>query len=453
MLLCILAVSVSSCSLAPKYEMPSMPIPSQLPYGEREKGDTIKWEDFVVDERLKKIVALALENSRDVKLAALNVAKIEAMYRIQKAELLPSVSAGGGVARQRVPADLSPTRRSTTTSQYDVTVGITSWEVDFFGRLQSLRDQALEEYLASEQGRIGIRNTIVALVAKAYLSYAANREQYAMAEKMLKSQEETYRLVRRLYEAGMASEIDLKRAETLLNSSRVDIARYEQACAQDENTLHLLVGRPISKELLPGGLREVVAPKEFAIGLSSSVLLRRPDVKQAEHLLKAAHANVGAARAAFFPRIVLTTSFGTASAELSGLFKDGSFTWSFVPRLVMPIFDARTWAAYDVSKVHREMALTQYEKTIQTAFKEVADALVTKVNLEKQIEAQEAVVSAARDTYRLAKWRYEKGLDSYLSVLDAERSLISAERGLVNLHLARMSNLVVLYQALGGGTD
>jgi len=452
-LFCLLISIFFGCSLAPKYETPPSPVPAKLPYGEAEKIEVLNWRDFVADDNLKKVIELALKNSRDLKLAALNVAQVEAMYRIQRAELFPAINAQAGMARQRVPSDLSATGKSQTTSQYDVTVGITAWEIDFFGRIRNLRDRALEEYLASEQGRLGVRNVIVSTVARAYLNYAADYEQLKLSQETLQSQEETYRLIRRLYEVGMASELDLKRAEALLEATRGDIARFMQAVAQDENALDLLAGVPVPRDLLPQGLKEVKVPREFAVGLSSEVLLRRPDVRQAEHLLKAAYANIGAARATFFPRITLTTSMGTASAELSGLFKDGSFTWSFVPRIAVPIFDARTWAAYDVAKVQREIALTQYEKTIQTAFREVADALSNKVNIEKQLKAQEALLKASQDAYRLAWLRYEKGIDSYLSVLDAKRSLISAERGMVNLNLARMANLVTLYQALGGTAD
>ena len=316
-----------------------------------------------------------------------------------------------------------------TAEQYSVNLGISSWEIDFFGRIRSLKDRALEEYLATDQARRSAQILLVSSVANAYLALAADRENLKLAASTLETQEASYKLIRKRYDVGLASELDLRRAQSQVDTARGDVARYTQLAAQDENALNLLVGSPVPPALLPAELGSVSPPKEISPGLSSEVLLRRPDVLAAEHRLKAANANIGAARAAFFPRISLTTAIGTASADLSGLFKSGSGTWSFAPQIVMPIFDARTWSAYDVTKVEKEISVAQYEKAIQTAFREVADALAVRGTVNQQIAAQQSLVDAVAETYRLSNARYTKGIDSYLGVLDAQRSLYARATG------------------------
>jgi multidrug efflux system outer membrane protein len=292
---------------------------------------------------------------------------------------------------------------------------------------------------------------LVSTVANAYLTLAADRENLKLASFTLASQEAAYRLIRKRQDVGLVSELDLRRAQSQVDVARVDVARYTQLVAQDENALYLLIGSPLPGELLPIGLGGVIPPKEISPGASSDLLLQRPDVLMAEHRLRAANANIGAARAAFFPRIALTTAIGTASAELSGLFKSGSDVWSFAPQIVLPIFDARTWSAYDATKIDREIAVAQYEKAIQTAFREVADALAVQGTVNRQITAQQSLVDAFAETYRLSNVRYTKGIDSYLSVLDAQRSLNASRQGLIVLRLVRLTNLVALYKAVGGG--
>jgi len=416
----------------------------------QEQAERINWKEFITDERLRRVVEMALANNRDMKLAALNVEHVRAMYRIQRAELFPVVEAGTGLTKERVPADLSTTGKSATNARYDVTAGVTAWELDLLGRIRNLSERALQEYLGTEQARRGMKNTIIAAVADAYLTLAADAEQLKLSTTTYESQRESYRLVKRQWEVGMASELDLRRAETMMESARVDVSRYTQVVDQDRNALQLLVGAVVPAELMPSEWAVVIPMREVSAGLSSAVLLKRPDVLQAEHTLIGAHANIGAARAAFFPRIVLTASGGTASEELSGLFKDGSATWAFAPRIVIPIFDLRTWAAYDMVKVEREMAVAEYEKAIQTAFREVADALAVKKSIDQQIAAQTALVQAALKTYNLAQRRFHEGIDSYLSVLDAHRTLLADERVLIGLRLAKSVNLVGLYKALGG---
>jgi multidrug efflux system outer membrane protein len=409
------------------------------------------WREFIADERLQKIIETALNNNRDLRVAALNVERARALYGVQRAELLPSVNAAGIWDKEHVPADLSTTGSATTTEQYSVNLGIISWEIDFFGRIRSLKDQALEEYLAMEDARRSAQIMLVSAVAQAYLTLAADRENLKLVTSTLEAQESSYKLIRKRQDVGLASELDLLRAQSQADTARGDVARYTQLTAQDENALNLLVGSPVPSALLPAELGSVNPPKEISSGLSSELLLRRPDVLAAEHQLKAVNANIGAARAAFFPRISLTTTIGTASADLSGLFKAGQGTWSFAPQIIMPIFDARTWSAYDVTKVDKEISVAQYEKVIQTSFREVADALAVRGTVNQQIAAQQSLVDAFAETYRLSHARYTKGIDSYLSVLDAQRSLYGAQQGLISLHLARLVNQVTFYKVLGGG--
>jgi multidrug efflux system outer membrane protein len=363
---------------------------------------------------------------------------------------LPSVNATGSWYKEHVPADLSSSGSEMTTEQYSVNLGITSWEIDFFGRIRSLKDKALEEYLATDQALRSSQILLVSTVAQAYLALAADREALQLVLKTLEAQEAAYKLIRKRYDVGMISELDLRRAQSQVEIARGDVARYTQQVAQDENALNLLIGSPLQQGLMPVDLRSIKTTKEVSAGLSSELLLRRPDILAAEHQLKAANANIGAARAAFLPRIALTTSLGTASADLSGLFKSGQGTWTFVPQIVMPIFDARTWFAYDVTKIEKEMSIAQYEKAIQKAFREVADALAVKGTINRQIAAQQSLVEAVSETYRLSNARYTKGIDSYLSVLDAQRSLYAAQQGLIMLHLSRFVNQVTLYNVLGG---
>jgi multidrug efflux system outer membrane protein len=340
-----------------------------------------------------------------------------------------------------------------TAEQYSVNLGITSWEIDFFGRIRSLKDRALEEYLATDQARRSAQILLVSATAQAYTVLAADRENLKTATATLEAQESTYKLIRKQYDLGIVSELDLRRSQSQVDAASVEAARWTQVAAQDENALNLLAGSPLPPALLPADLGGVTPPTEVSAGLSSEILLQRPDVLATEHRLKAANANIGAARAAFFPRISLTTAIGTASADLSGLFKSGSGTWMFAPQIAVPIFDARTWSAYDVTKADREIAVAQYEKAIQTAFREVADALAVRGTVEMQIAAQQSLVDAVAETYRLSQVRYTLGLDSYLAVLDAQRSLYAAQQGLIALHLVRLANLVTLYTVLGGGSQ
>jgi outer membrane protein, multidrug efflux system len=461
LLLLGLAIVPAGCTMAPKYTRPKAPVPAEWPTGPAysdARGATnvpavpdLRWQEFFTDAKLQQVIGMALTNNRDLRLAALNVERARGMYGISRAALLPVVEATGRGSKAQVPADLSSSGSRQTVERYDANLGVASWEIDFFGRIRSLKDRALQEYLATEQARRSAQILLVSSVANTYLALAADRENLALSETTLTAQQDSYNLVKRRYDLGLTTELDLYRAQTPLDIARRDVALYVQQVAQDENALNLLAGAPVPGELLPTELGRVSPPREIASGLSSEVLLLRPDVLQTENLLQAANADIGAARAAFFPKITLTAAYGTASSDLSGLFKAGSGAWSYAPQIVMPIFDARTWSAYKVAKVQREIAVTEYEKAIQSAFREVADTLAKRGTVDQQVAAQESLVNAFGETYRLSRSRYDKGIDDYLGVLDAQRSFFAAQQGLVYLRLAKVANQVQLYAVLGGG--
>lgn len=462
LLLAGLALLPAGCTMAPKYTRPKAPVPAGWPTGTAYQAiqpatnapdaPQLRWRQFITDEKLQQVIATALTNNRDLRVAALNVEMARAQYGIQRGELLPRINATGTASRQRMPASFFGQSGSALTIEQDsVNLGVASWEIDFFGRIRSLKDQALAEYLATEQARQSAQILLVSSVANAWLTLAADRESLALAQTTLAAEQGTFNMIQRRHDLGLAADLDVQRAQTQVAGARRDIARFQQLIAQDVNALNLLAGSPVPGDFLPTELGSVAPPKEIGAGLSSEVLLHRPDVLQAEDLLKAANADIGAARADFFPRISLTAAVGTGSGDLSGLFKSGSGTWSYAPQIVLPVFDARTWSAHKAANLQREIAVTQYEKAIQSAFREVADALASRGTVDQQVEAQQSLVQAVAETYRLSNSRYNMGIDSYLSVLDAQRSLYAAQQGLVSLHLAKLANQVRLYAALGGG--
>jgi multidrug efflux system outer membrane protein len=359
--------------------------------------------------------------------------------------------AGYIVTEQGKPA--APIVKRVLSKEDTVSIGISSWEIDFFGRIRSLKEAAQQQYFATEQARRAAQIMLISEVAGTYYALAADRENLKLAETTLETQQASYNLVKRRFECGVATELDLHRSETQVESARGDVSRYTQVVAQDLNALNFLIGKSAPEDLLASDLGAITPPKEISEGASSEVLLSRPDVIQAEDILKAANANIGAARAAFFPRISLTTAAGTASNELSGLFDAGTGVWSFAPQIALPILNTQIWHSARISKVDKELAVTQYEKAIQNAFKEVSDALAVRGTIDEQVSAQEALVKAVAETYRLSNIRYEKGADSYLSVLDAQRTHYAAQQGLVSLRLAKIANQVKLYAVLGGGFD
>jgi len=451
------------CSMAPRYHRPEAPVAASWPSGPAyEEGEAapadkpvadIPWQEFFADKKLKGLIALALENNRDLRVAALNVERARAQYRIQRADLFPFVDAAGGYSKQRVP-DAFGFGHALTLEQYDVNLGISSWEIDFFGRVRSLKEQALEAFFATDEARRAAQISLVAEVARGYLLLAADRELLELASQTLKSYQATYDLTRQRFDAGVASSLDVRQAQTSVESARVDIARFTGLVAEDENALRVLIGISLSAELLPDAMGAVTALEEIPAGIPSAVLQRRPDILAAEHRLIGANASIGAARAAFFPRISLTAAAGFASEGLSNLFDSASKAWLFAPAVDLPIFNAGSLRArLKTSRIDREIALASYEGAIQRAFREVADALAERGTIDDQLTAQQSLVDATAESYWLAQARYQGGVTGYLNVLDSQRAFYGAQQGLISVNLTRLGNQVTLYKVLGGGSE
>jgi len=456
----VAAFVLSGCSLIPDYQQPEAPVAGQYPQGPAyspaqapaqaaaEQG----WKQFFHDPALQQLIQVSLENNRDLRVAALNIDAYAAQYRIQRADLFPAVSANASGSRQRVPARASQTGEAGITSSYSATVGISAYELDLFGRVRSLSEQALQQYFATEEARRSTQISLVASVANAYLTWQADKELLKLTQDTLGAFEESYKLTSRSNEVGVASALDLAQSRTSVENARAQLARYTRQVAQDENSLTLLLGTGIPANLqtakpLSDDLLSDVPP-----GLPSDLLQRRPDILQAEYNLKAANANIGAARAAFFPSISLTANAGSLSPDLSGLFKGGSGTWLFQPQINLPIFNAGSLrASLDAAKIQKDIGVANYEKSIQTAFQEVADGLAARQTYTEQLQAQRDFVQANQDYYRLAERRYRIGVDSNLTFLDAQRQLFSAQQALITDRLAQLTSAVNLYKALGGG--
>ena len=444
---------LSACSLAPTYERPEAPVAAAYPTATQAgNAGATGWRDFFPDQRLHNLIDSALANNRDLRIAALRIEEARALYNIQSADQLPNFNATAGASRSRTPGTLSLSGSPAVNSTYQVGLGLAAFELDFFGRVRSLNDAALAQYLATEEAGRAAHITLVAEVAKAYLAERAFEEQYELARKTFESRESAYKLAKQRFEVGASSALDLRQNETLVQSARASLAALTRQRAQAANVLTLLVGKPLADLPAAQNLSEQNIVTEIPAGLPSDLLERRPEIRAAEQRLRAANANIGAARAAFFPRISLTASTGTASNDLSGLFESGSRTWSFVPQLVLPIFDAgRNSANLSLADVRRNVAVADYEKTIQVAFREVADALAGRAALDEQIDAQRAVLDAQAERLKLADLRYQSGVASSLEVLDAQRELFSAQQSLVQARLLRLTNAIDLYRALGGG--
>jgi multidrug efflux system outer membrane protein len=458
--LAVTAVILSGCSLIPEYKQPAAPVAAQYPqgpaYAPAEAANVAAaeqgWRQFFRDPALQQLIQTSLVNNRDLRVAALNIDAYRAQYRIQRADLFPAVSADGSGSRQRVPANLSTTGQSGITSQYSATLGVSAYELDLFGRVRSLSEQALQTYFSSEEARRSTQISLVANVANAYMTWQADKELLKLTENTLKAFEESYRLTSRSNEVGVSSALDLSQARTSVESARVALARYQRQVAQDQNNLTLLLGTGIPSNLPQPQPLSANLLSEMPAGMPSDLLQRRPDILQAEHELQAANANIGAARAAFFPSISLTANAGTISPDLSGLFNGGSGTWLFQPSINIPIFNAGSLrASLDYSKIQKEISVANYEKAIQTAFQEVSDGLASRKTYTEQLQAQNDFVGANQDYYRLAERRYRIGIDSNLTFLDAQRSLFSAQQSLITDRLSQLTSEVNLYKALGGG--
>ncbi|WP_137163989.1 efflux transporter outer membrane subunit [Pseudomonas asiatica] len=452
------ALVLSGCSLIPDYQRPAADIPASWPQGEAyaapakaDDGRLMAWQSVFQDPALQRLVDQALASNTDLRQAALNVEAYRALHRIQRAEQFPQVDLGASGSRQRVPADLSPTDETTIQGQYQVAFGV-SYELDLFGRLRSLSQAAAEQYLASDAARYSVQVSLVADVATAYLTWRSDQDQLALARSTLRSQGDSLRLVEDRFNNGTASQIDVRQARTLVSQAQVQESLYTRQVAQDLNALERLIGGRLPGDLPAGRSLSEPVLAQFPTGLSSDVLLRRPDIRAAEHRLLAADANIGAARAAFFPSVTLTGAAGTSSAELDGLFKGGSGMWQFMPQINLPIFNAgRLRADLDYARIRRDINVSEYEGAIQTAFQEVADGLAARGTYGKQLQSQQGRVDDNQAYYDLARQRYDEGVDSYLSVLDAQRELFSARQQLIQDRLGQLTAEVGLFKAMGGG--
>lgn len=461
----ILSLSIllvlGGCSLIPDYQRPEAPVAAAWPQGPAyaaevgEAGAAVPaWRGFFRDAALQRAIEVALANNRDLRVAALNVEAYQAQYRIQRAEQFPQLDARGSGTRQRLPAELTRTGSAETNGEYGATVGVSGWELDLFGRLRSLSAAALEQYFATEQARRSAQTSLVASVADAWLTLQADRELLALSEQTLETYEQSLALTRRSFDVGVASALELAQARSAVEGARVSVARYTRQVAQDRNALQLLLGGNLPDDLPAAAPLEQPQLAELPVGLPSELLQRRPDILQAEHRLKAANADIGAARAAFFPSISLTGRAGTTSTELSGLFKGGSGTWLFQPSINLPIFTAGSLkGSLDYAKLQKEIGVAQYEQAIQTAFSEVADGLAARTTYSAQLAAQRDLVTANAEYYRLAEQRYRTGVDSHLTLLDAQRQLFGSRQQLIGDRLAQLSSEIALFKALGGGVE
>ncbi|MDB5464724.1 MAG: efflux system, outer rane lipoprotein NodT family [Phenylobacterium sp.] len=452
------AVALSGCTLAPPYVRPGLPVSQSWPEpgpapGSVMAGD-LAWRDVFQDPRLQAVIDLALRQNRDLRVAAGNIEQARAQYRIQRAQLLPSIDAVGSESKVHTPAPVSLTGQSLTLEQYSATVGFSAWEIDLFGRLRSLSAAALQSYFATEETRRAVQISLIAEVAADYLALAADQDLLKVTQDTLKTREDNLALFQKRFDAGAISQLDLRQEETLAEQARSDLAVALAQVGLDRNALTLVVGADVPANLLPdGGLADIRLRTELEPGLPSDVLTRRPDVLAAEHSLQAQNANIGAARAAFFPRISLTGSTGSASTDLNKLFQAGTGAWSWTPQIVLPLFaGGANLANLRGARAGRDIAVAQYEKAIQTAFREVADTLSIRSTIRDRVAAQQRLVAAAADAQRLSQARYDRGVDSYLVLLEAQRTLYLARRTLLTAQLVETVNRVTLYKALGGGS-
>jgi multidrug efflux system outer membrane protein len=458
------ALVLAGCSMAPKYERPASPLAVDWPAlglataGAAQVGQAgqaasaLEWQSFFSDPQLRKMIEVSLANNRDLRIAVLNIEQTRAQFQISRANQFPTIGAAATGLRQP-----STNGSGGISSTYTAGLAMTSYEVDFFGRVASLKDAALSLYLASEEGRKTTQISLIAAVANAYLSLLADQESLAITQQTLDSRVASLQLSQLRFDNGVSSELDLRQSQSLVEAARVSLAQLQRQRALGENALSLLLGQPLTTDLavvLPTGqgLADRPVMADVPAGLPSDLLALRPDIRQAEQQLLAANANIGAARAAFFPRISLTASAGSASSNLSGLFDSGTYGWTLAPQLFLPLFDAgRNRAGLEVSKATRDIAVAQYEKAIQTAFREVADALAGRATLGLQLQAQQAQSAAEAARFKLSDLRYQNGIANQLDLLDAQRALFAARQAVVQTRLLQLQNQVTLYKTLGGG--
>lgn len=453
-----LSLALAACDMAPKYVRPQLAVPAASPRGPAYGTDSgaaivpadTAWRDFFTDARLARVIETALANNRDLRIALANVEQARAQYRVQRADLLPGVSAGGTATYQDSPFSLAGSGR---TDLYQAQVGISAWEVDLFGRVRNLSKAAQEQYFASVETRNAAQTALIAETANAWLTMAADQERLRIARDLEQAFGKTLELNRARFAKGIASELEVRQAQTSYDAARSTIAETTTLVAQDQNALNLLAGTTVPATDLPEGFPTASATIEnLPANIASDVLLRRPDIASAEHQLLSANANIGAARAAFFPNISLTAAFGSLSLGLSNLFGSGSSFWSVAPTASLPIFDfGKNKGNLAYAKATYDAMLATYEKSVQTGFREVADALARRGTMGQQLEAQTSQRDAARVAYTLSEARFRAGVDGFLTTLDSQRALSNAEQSLLTTRLTRASNMVELYRAIGGG--
>jgi NodT family efflux transporter outer membrane factor (OMF) lipoprotein len=467
--LIVCSLSLTACiNLAPYFRPPEAPVPATLGTVDNDQKalTELGWQSFITDKRLQQVVDLSLKNNRDLQVATLNIEKARAQYQVQRADLFPTVAAtlsetaskglsnvgnNGNVSAGTVAA--SNNNSGNVSHVYRATVGFSAYELDLFGRIRNLNAQALQTFYSQEENRKSTQISLVAEVATAWLTVAADKKRLDIAQQTLKSQQDTYDINQKMFDLGVANALTLKQLQTSVDNARVAVATYNIQIKQDINALNLLAGSVVPAAWLPdSSLSSVALATPLPRGISSKTLQQRPDVRAAEHLLEGANANIGALRAAFFPTISMTTTIGTASTELDGLFGPGSRIWTFVPQISLPIFNAgRNRSNLTIGEKNQQILLAQYEKTVQTAFREVADVLAQREGLQAQLEAQQSLNGAAAEAFKLADARFKNGVDSYLVVLDAQRTLYTAEQSLVTLQLSDAASQLTLYKVFGGG--
>ncbi|WP_394190223.1 efflux transporter outer membrane subunit [Pseudoalteromonas atlantica] len=450
----ISALVLSACQMAPELEDIQLPVADSYAI-EGAKGNIadLKWQQFFKNEKLQALIEQTLTHNKDIKLAALNVQQVRALYQIEDSALYPSIDFSASGTRQRLPADLSSTGNARINESYSATVGMTAYELDLWGKVRNQSDQALQTLYASEQAQTSVKISLIAELVNAWLNYAADKELLALANETLSSQQESLELMEKTYALGAASKLSLAQVQSTVATAKVDIANYQRLLKRDKNALDLLVGTAVAAELLPEqSLDEVLNFPTVPVGMPSELLAQRPDIKAAEYRLLAANANIGVAKAAFFPSISLTANAGTASSDLDNLFSAGTGTWSFIPSINLPIFNmGRNQANLDVAQTQQQVALTTYEQTIQRAFKEVSDALADREGYMQQLTALEELYDSNQITFKLSQARFEKGADSYLQVLDAQRNWVTAGQQLITGKKAFIASQISLYKAVGGG--
>ncbi|MEG2767254.1 MAG: efflux transporter outer membrane subunit [Comamonas sp.] len=458
------AVALSGCNLAPKFVQPALSVPdavsAQAGTPAVANAPALSYaqaQAWIQSSQLREVVALALTHNRDLRIAVENIEKARAQYGITRADLLPSITAQGQGTRSRTSADLNSSGQSSISEQFTAQLGFTSYEIDFWGRVRNLSEAGLQAFLQSEENQRNVQIGLVADVSNAWLSLAGDMARLQLAKDTLASREKAYALTKRMFEIGSTSGLVLAQNLSTVETARADVAAFTSQVARDRNALQLLVGGVVAADLLPtaqtlavsddNNLALLPVPEQ----LPSSVLLKRPDVQAAEHNLRAMNANIGAARAAMFPTISLTGSVGSGSRELDALFGSGNGTWSFMPQIRLPIFDGgRLRAGVDVANANQRIAVAQYEKAVQTAFKEVADALADRAQWGERLGAQTGMVLATQKAFDLSEARFQAGVDNYLTVLDAQRSLYAAQQTLITLRLAEQTNRATLWKVLGG---